>query len=124
MSHPVAHNPAVDPTLPKVPLKLGRATYHLCFTFAALPLAEAEFRKQGVEVNLLSALDLSSLDATKFVPLLYAGLLTHDPAITPEQAAKLVTLRNYPAIYQAIGEAFVASLAEPEDVPPLDQAAE
>ena len=124
MSH-VAHVPAVDPTLPKVSVTLDGTVHYLVFTFGALALAEAELRKQGVSVNMLQALDFDTLDATRFVPLLYAALITHDPAITPEKVAKLVTIRNYPALYQALGEAFIASLAEPDkdaEPAPLAQA--
>ncbi len=110
----VAKNPAVDPTLPKVELKLDGKTYHLCFTFAALALAEAKLRKEGVNVNLLHALDLSSLDATRVVPLLYAALITHEPDMTFTEAAALVTLRNLGAIFEGIASAYGESLSEPD----------
>jgi hypothetical protein len=110
----VAHIPEVDPTLPKVELTLSGKKYYLCFTFEALALAESEFRKQGIKVNLIEALDLSSLDASRVVPLLFAALITHDPELTIEQAAKLVKLRNLPKIFEAIVQAYAASLAEPD----------
>lgn len=110
----VAKNPAIDPTLPKVPVKLGGETYYLCFSFAAIATAEAKLREQGIKVNLLHALDLSSMDAARVVPLLYATLITHQPDITPEAVAKLVTMRNLGAIFEGIGKAYTESLAEPE----------
>jgi hypothetical protein len=110
----VAHVPEVDPTLPKVELKLGKKAYHLCFTFEALALAESEFRKRGIKVNLIEALDLSALDASRVVPLLYAALVTHDPEITIDQVSKLVTLRDLVKIYGAIVKAYSESLAEPD----------
>jgi hypothetical protein len=110
----VAKNPAIDPTLPKVPLKLGDETYYLCFAFGAIALAEAKLREQGIHVNLLHALDLLSMDAGRVVPLLYATLITYQPSITPEAVAKLVTMRNLGAIFEAIAKAYGESLAEPE----------
>jgi hypothetical protein len=110
----VAKNPAIDPTLPKVPLKLGKETHYLCFDFAAFALAEARLRQAGVTVNLLHALDLSAMNAERVVPLLFASLVKHQPTITPEEVAKLVTFKNLGAIFEAIGKAYEASLAEPE----------
>src|ERR1700733_4573567 len=102
----IARNPAVDPTLPKVPLTIGDETYHLCFTFGALALAESKLRAIGIECNLLHALDLSSLDASKVVPLLYAATITHTPDIKFEQVAALVTLRNLGRIFEGITSAY------------------
>jgi len=110
----VAKNPAVDPTLPKVPVTLGDETFYLCFTFAAIATAEAKLRQSGIHVNLLHALDLSSMDAGRVVPLLYATLITHQPDITPEAVAKLVTMRNLGAIFEGVAKAYSDSLAEPE----------
>jgi|GEM_PF-2675222 len=123
----VAKNPAVDPTLPKVELKLGGQTYFLCFTFAGLALAEAKLRAQGIAANLLHALDLSSLDASTVAPLLFGAMVTHDPKITFDQVSALVTLRNVPAILQAITSAYEQSLAEPTEESksvPLDETPE
>jgi hypothetical protein len=110
----VTKNPAVDPTLPKVPLRLGAETYYLCFDFAAFAIAEAKLREAGISVNLLHALDLSAMNAERVVPLLYAALIPHKRDITPEAVAKLVTFRNLGAIFEAIGKAYEQSLAEPE----------
>jgi hypothetical protein len=110
----VAHVPEVDPTLPKVELTLAKQTYHLCFTFDALAVAESEFRKRGIKVNLIEALDLSSLGASQMAPLLYAALITHDPEITIDQVSKLVTFRDLAKIFNAIIKAYEASLAEPD----------
>jgi hypothetical protein len=111
----IANNPEVDPTLPKVQLTLGGETYFLCFTFGALALAEAKLRANGIECNMLHALDLSSLDANRVVPLLYAAMITHDPAIKFENVAALVTLRNLGSIFEGITAAYAASLADPAD---------
>jgi hypothetical protein len=115
MAKKVAHNPAVDPTLPKVEIMLDGKSYFLCFTFGALALAEAKLRAAGTPANLLHALDLTSMDASKIVPLLYAAMITHQSDITPEKAANLVTMRNLGAIFSGITDAYIASLADPED---------
>jgi len=115
----IAKNPAVDPTLPKIPLVLDGETYHLCFTFGALALAEAKLRAVGVQANLLKALDLSSLDASHFVPLLYAAMITERPDIKFDKVASLVTFSNLGDIFTAITLAYGESLAEPkkDDMP-------
>jgi len=98
--------------LPKVELTLGGETYHLCFTFDALALAEANLRKLGVEVNMLQALDFNTLDATKLSALLYAAMVTHEPSITPKFAASLIKFRNIGKIRESLAFAFVAALAD------------
>ncbi len=109
----IAGNPEVDPTLPKIEIKLDGKSYFLCFTFEALAMAQAKLRAQGITVNLLHALDLSNMDAERVVPLLYAALMTHKADITPVQVAKMVTLRNLGTIFEGIAQAYGASLAAP-----------
>lgn len=109
----VANVPSVDPTLPKVEIKLGGEIYYLVFTFKALALAAAKLREKGVHVNLLHSLDLTSLDADKVAPLLYASLITHQPDLTIDQVTELVTLRSLGAVFEGIAKAYTESLAEP-----------
>jgi hypothetical protein len=111
----VANNPEIDPTLPKVEINFGDQSYFLCFTFGALALAASKLRSIGINVNVLKALDLSSLDADQVVPLLFAGLITHQPKIDFETVASLVTFRNLPSIFEGIGKAYIESLTEPSD---------
>jgi hypothetical protein len=111
----ISNHPELDPTLPKIELKLGKQTYLLCFTFKALAVAQKNLRDIGVQVNLLHALDLSNMDAEKLVPLLYAALITHQPTITPTEVVGLVTFRNLGSIFEKLAEAYGASLAEPSD---------
>jgi hypothetical protein len=111
----IAGNPEIDPALPKVEIKLGTETFYLCFSFGALALAQKHLRDAGVECNLLHALDLSSMDALKVVPMLYAALITHQPKITLDKVASLVTLKNLGAIFEGITRAYIASLADPSD---------
>jgi hypothetical protein len=111
----VAGNAEYDPTLPKVAIELSNKKYFLAFTFRALALAQAELSKVGVEVNLLQALDLSTMDALKLVPLLYAALISHQPKITFDEVMGLVTFRNMGLIFEGIAQAYGASLADPTD---------
>ena len=111
----IPEHPELDPTLPKVELKIGKQTYLLCFTFQALALAQKNLREIGVNVNLLHALDLSTMDAEKLIPLLYAALITHQPKITPNEVVKLVTFKNLGLIFEKLAEAYGASLADPSD---------
>lgn len=111
----ITEHPDLDPTLPKIELKLGKQTYYLCFTFKALAVAQKNLRDIGVQVNLLHALDLSNMDAEKLIPLLYAALLTHQPKITPGEVTNLVTFKNLGHIFDAIAQAYGASLAEPDE---------
>jgi hypothetical protein len=117
----VAGNPAIDPTLPKVELKLGNKTYFLCFTFKALALAQTILRNNGIDCNLLQSLDLTALQADRLVPLLYAGLITHMPEITLEEVFELVLFRNMHLVFEAVVLAYGASMAEPDpDAAPVD----
>jgi hypothetical protein len=54
------------------------------------------------------------LDAGTVVPLLFAALLKHQPSITPEAVANIVTFKNLGAILDSVGNAYVQSLADPE----------
>jgi hypothetical protein len=104
----------IDPTLPRIELKLGTKSYFLVFTFKALAAAQKGLRDIGVEVNLLHALDLSNVDAEKLVPLLFAAMITHQPTISPLEVVELVTFKNLGTIFEKIAEAYGASLAEPD----------
>ena len=110
----IAGDPSIDPTLPKTEIKLGGKSYFLSFSYKALALAEAKLRAQKVECNLLHALDLSNLDATRLVPLLYAALISHQPKMDILEVTDLVTLKNLGSIYTGIAQAYGASLAEPD----------
>jgi translation initiation factor IF-2 len=121
----IAKNPEIDPTIKKVELKLGDKTYFLAFTYGSLVKAEAELRKLGVQVNMLEALDVYNLDATKLSAVLYAAIISFDPSFTPESVTKLIKVRNIPDIRIALLNTLEASFAEPEEESteaPLDPA--
>lgn len=109
----VANVPALDPTMPKIELKLGDKTYFLVFNFKALAVAAAKLREKGFSVNLLHSLDLTTLDADRVAPLLYATLITDQPEITIEQVEALISLRNLGSVFEGIAKAYTESLAEP-----------
>ena len=120
----IAGDASIDPTLPKIAIKLGKETFYLCFTFGALITAQKNLRDIGVNVNLLHALDLSDMDALKLVPLLYAALLSHQPKITLDRVTALVTIRNLGSIFEGIAQAYGASLAEPTEDEKAEQSGE
>jgi hypothetical protein len=106
--------PGTDPTLPRVEIELGGKKYFLCFTFAALAIAQKRLRDAGIDCNILHALDLSAMDITRVVPLLFAALITYKPDITYPEAEALVTLKNLGKVFEGIASAYVASLGEPD----------
>lgn len=114
----IAGNPEIDPTLPKIEIKLDGKSYFLCFTFGALALAQAHLKAAGIDCNLLHALDLTSVDPIRLPLLLYAALITHQPTMTVAEATALVTMKTLGPIYEGVIKAYGASLADPvtEDV--------
>lgn len=109
----VAGVPGVDPTLPQTSIELDGVTYNLAFTFKALAIGAAELRKQGIHVNLLHSLDLTSLDADRVAPLLFAAMITHQPDIHIEKVQDLITLKNLGRVFEAIAQAYTDSMVEP-----------
>ena len=105
----------LNPTQPKIELKIGKKTHELVFTFKALAVAEAELKKAGEPVNIFNALNFEDLNATSLVALLYAALITHSPEIKLESLPSLITMKRIPAIKQALFDAFVLAFAEPEE---------
>ncbi|MGC1784451.1 MAG: hypothetical protein WA708_18145, partial [Acidobacteriaceae bacterium] len=78
----VAGAPALDPTLPKVSLELGGETWHLCYDYAALAIAERKLRAAGQVVNMLLAMNVFDLDAEKLPHVFFAGLVRSHPEMT------------------------------------------
>jgi hypothetical protein len=121
----VAGNPALDATLPDVSIELGGETYHLCFDYAALSVAERKLSNAGIKVNLLEALELQSIGAERLPIVFFASLIKAQPSITFEEVKALVTMKTFLPIFQAVVDAFVASMAEPSGEtadPPLPAA--
>ena len=112
-THKVAGRPGLDPTLPLVEITLGDKTFNLCFTFTAFSVAATTLRARGIQCNLLQSLDLSTVDADRVGPLLYAAMLTQHPTITIEQVEALITFPELGNIVEKIVEAYSASLADP-----------
>lgn len=113
---------AVDPTLPKTPVKIGAKTYDLCFDLGALAEAETAFRQQGIEVNLLEALPGYTLAHVR--TLFPCALRTFHPEISFSDAQKMVTMPVLYVVAAAIGAAWKASLPESEPRPEEPVAAE
>jgi hypothetical protein len=114
MTKRIAGNPEFDDKLPKVELELGGKKFFLCFTFAALMVAQAKLRQSGIKCNLFHSLDLQNLDPETVPPLLFAALLAHNPDLEYVNVLPLISMQNVAAIYSAIVNAYLASLSEPE----------
>lgn len=112
--HTVAETP-IDPTLPKVPVKIKGKEYFLCFDLAALADAEAHFLRQGVEVNLLAALPAMTLMQVR--TLFPCALHKFQPSITFEEAQAMITPPVLYIVAAAIGAAWKESLPEPDQDP-------
>jgi hypothetical protein len=132
----VAGNPALDCTLPDVSIELDGTTYHLCFDYASLAIAERKlndslvlaWRKlndalplderkpfdQGTKVNMLASLDLTQMGAERLPSLFYAALVKGQPEITFAQASSLITMRTFADVFAKVAEAFVGSMSEPK----------
>jgi hypothetical protein len=118
----VAGKPALDPTLPNVPLVLNGRTLFLAFDFNAIATAESV---TGLE--LLNSIDLQNLNAGKFRALLYSALLKAQPDITIEEVGSMINFTSLPAITVALVHAWTGS--QPEIVeanketanPPVEQ---
>lgn len=98
-----------NPTLVATPLTLGGKELHLVYDFAALATAEGALRKQGVQANLLHALNLADIDASGLAAILFAGLLRENPAITYAETLSMITFDNLSAIFDAVLAAYVAA---------------
>lgn len=103
----VAGVPGRDKTLPDVPLTIGDKTFHLCFDFNALALAE-----ELTGLNLLQSLDLQNLTVVKYRALLYSTLLKENPKITIEEVGQMVNIGTLPAITLALVHAWTGSRPE------------
>src|SRR6185437_4275349 len=98
-----------DPTLPKIPVKLGGVERYLCFDYNAIVLVE---EKTGV--NLLKA-SIGQPSMTSVRAMLWASLLHGDPELTLDEVTALIRPRNIPAIHYALNQAWYSSIADPEE---------
>lgn len=112
----IADKAATDPALPKVPLVLNGKTYHLVFTFAALRIAEREFAKMGTPINIFQQFDFDNMSAEKMTALLYAAIVTDSPELTIADVPSLITMRDIPAIREAVAVAFTLSITPPDQL--------
>ncbi|HET9087140.1 MAG TPA: hypothetical protein VFN53_06445 [Acidobacteriaceae bacterium] len=104
-----------DPTVETVALKLNGGEYELCFTFGALATAESYLRRMGhADINMLRSFDFSGLGASDIAPLLFAAMLPKQPKTKYEDVAALVSFKSFEAILEALTQAYVKSMAEPE----------
>jgi hypothetical protein len=101
--------PGADPTLPRVPLKLGGNTYYLCFSWNALAKAE-----ELTGMNLLRCFDLSNVNARSLRALIFAAMLKHQPEITLEEVGDLLGIADSQAAFDALLKSWAESMPKPE----------
>jgi hypothetical protein len=104
-------NTPADPTLPKVPIEVAGATFHLVWDFNSFATAEAVTGQ-----NVLQSLNFDGISSLQLRALLFAALLKLQPEITVIQAGNLLrdestTLR----IIDALVEAYHGSMPKPKD---------
>src|ERR1700678_638972 len=98
--------------------------YKLAYSFRGLRRAEDEIRKAGYQtVNLLAGLanvwaTLGNEDipgASVLNGLLYGCLVLTNAEIALDDASDLITIDNMTDVVQAIREAYILSIEEPQD---------
>ena len=110
--------PSANPTIKSTPITIDSKEYSLVYDFAALATAEAALRKQGVQANLLHALNLSELDASGLAALLYAGLMRENPKLTYADTLAMISFDNLGSIFDGVLAAYVAAQKPAEDTSP------
>jgi hypothetical protein len=104
--------PGTDPTLPSVEwIDDSGKKHYLCFTFQAIAVAQKVLRDEGVDCNILFALeDFQHTDSIRIPALLYAALIPNEPKITYAEAQALITMKNYGKAHVAVVRAYVVSV--------------
>lgn len=97
-----------DKTLPNVPLTLNGTTYHLCYSFNGIAVAE---ELTGLEL-LAGSMDLQNMNASRFRAMLYASLLKGQPKITIDEVGDLINPKSIPEIVTALVHAWTGSRPE------------
>jgi DNA-binding cell septation regulator SpoVG len=104
-----------NPTLKQTVLAINGKEYNLHMDFAAIAKAEALLKKEGHQVNLLRALNLSELDATGLAAILYAMLLRDQPKLSYEDVLNLISVDSLGDIFNAVLEAYLAAQKKPDE---------
>ena len=97
-----------------VEIELSGRSFSMRYTFGALQVAKKELKKQGVEINLLSAFNLTDLDVDTLPVLLFAAIHTDAPELSFEDVAGFITMHNAGLAYNKVLETYVASITPPE----------
>ena len=103
----------VDPTLPTTEIEIDGKTYRMCFDLFALAQAERDFIRQGIDVDILSALPQSNLNST--LVLFAASIHKFHPEVAFEDAQRLVTIPKSYEVRAAVVAAWNKSLPLPSD---------
>jgi len=100
---------SANATLKQTVLTIDGKEYNLYMDFAAIANAESLLKKQGLQVNLLRALNLSELDASGLAAILYAMLLRDQPKTTYEDVLNLISIQSLGSIFDAVLNAYLAA---------------
>jgi hypothetical protein len=116
MSRKTVTGTSSDPTVRFSTVEIDGKTYSLAYDFNAIATAEAT-----AGINLFEGIAnlVSGLNAAQFRGLLYAALLKAHPDITLNQVGDLIRVDMLGALRIALSEAYVKSLPEKKENPPL-----
>jgi hypothetical protein len=100
----------IDPAAPGVEITLEGKAYRLVFVYKSLALAERRLAEDGIQVNMLLALDFMKVGAARLPYLFYAALLKYQPRLTFAEVGRLITMDTVAAIHQAVIDAYILSM--------------
>jgi hypothetical protein len=105
----------IDPTAPGEEITLQGRQYNLVFTYGALATAEQKLSTAGRKVSMFEIFDWQKVGASELQVMLFAALQHHHGELTFDEAVALLTLRNYAAVHAALVQAYVKSMADPDE---------
>lgn len=105
-------NPSLEDELPEgdIVIHVDGEALLLRFTMDALATARTQLRKLGININLITSLNLGDLDADTVRPLFFAALLDAQPDMSYEKAKSMVRFDNHGAIYAGICAAYMRAM--------------
>jgi hypothetical protein len=103
-------NTESDPTLAKTGIEIEGKTYNLCFDLGALAEAEAQFIREGHDVNLLRALPELNLSNVRIV--FPCAIHKFHPDLSFKKAQALITLQNVYTVAAAVAGAWQSAVPE------------
>jgi hypothetical protein len=115
----MSKRPASNITMPSVSIDIDGATYHMCFTFAAISAAKAELVRIGNPTRILQALMFpQTIDVDAIPALFYASLIAQHPKIKAADVAAMITMENFEEITLKVFEAYAISKTPAKETEP------